>query len=97
MIIKKENIVERKIHDTYFLIDISDKYLDDKCHLYEINEIGDFIWKQLGMSDTVSDIANALIELVSEEVDYYEVYKDIKDFIDILINENYLEVIDGGN
>ena len=57
-IIKKENIVERKIHDTYFLIDISDKYLDDKCHLYEINEIGDFIWKQLGMSDTVSDIAN---------------------------------------
>lgn len=46
MIRKRENIVARVIHDSYFLIDIKQNYLDDKARIYEVNEIGYYIWKQ---------------------------------------------------
>ena len=34
---KKEGIVARTIHGSFFLIDIADNYSGDKCSLYEIN------------------------------------------------------------
>ena len=34
MIRKRENIVARVIHDSYFLIDIKQNYLDDKARIY---------------------------------------------------------------
>ena len=56
MIRKRENIVARVIHDSYFLIDIKQNYLDDKARIYEVNEIGYYIWKQLDVVSDVDDI-----------------------------------------
>ncbi len=95
MIVKNKNLVERKIHDTYFLIDITENYLDDKCSLYEINDIGDFIWRQLEISNEISDIVKAIVCNVSEEINYLEIYNDVMEFINALISENFLEEIDG--
>ena len=39
MINKKEYVVERKIHDSIYLINTKQNYLNDKCCLYEINEM----------------------------------------------------------
>lgn len=52
---RKDNIVCRKIHGSYFLIDISDNYSGDKCSLYEVNQTGMFIWNNIESEDKFVD------------------------------------------
>lgn len=47
MYVSNEKVVAREIHGSYFLIDITDNYSGDRCALYEINETGMFLWKNL--------------------------------------------------
>ena len=61
MLEKNKNIVLREIHDSYFLIDITQNYLSDVCSIYEVNEIGKFIWESL---ETLVPIS------VAEEISY---------------------------
>ena len=56
---KNQNIVKREIHDSIFLINITQNYLNDKCSLYELNQIGNFIWDSL---DNANKIKELLIE-----------------------------------
>ena len=47
MYIKNQNIVKREIHKEYFLINIKQNYLNDKCYLYLLNTMGNYIWDLL--------------------------------------------------
>ena len=97
MFLIKKNIVARKIHDSYFLIDICQKYLEDKCYLYEINEIGYFIWHELNRTSDINKVVSSLLDTIIEEVSYEEIYEeiyeDVKEFINMLQKENFLEVV----
>lgn len=92
---KNPEIVRRKIHDSYFLIDITQNYLNDSCMLYEINEIGNFIWEQLEQRNNIEVIADKLFECLGNDVCREEVLKDIKEFIEILCQEGFMEVCNG--
>lgn len=89
---KNENIVSRKIHDSYFLIDITDNYSHDKCALYEINETGMFIWDKIDGAHTVSDIAVALQAAIIDEVDIQILIDDVSEFIETLEAKEFVEV-----
>jgi hypothetical protein len=97
MIIKNKNIVARQVHDTYFLIDITEDYLNDKCSLYETNEMGYFIWKQLDVSNNSTDITKAILSVIQDDVDYSMIYNDVDGFIHLLIGEQFLEEVNGQN
>lgn len=60
---KNPDVVERKIHDTYFLIHTKQKYANDTCSLYEINEIGSFIWNAFDNNTDVDDVTKAFVIL----------------------------------
>lgn len=92
---KNDNIVARRIHDTFFLINIKDNYWDEKCRLYELNEIGYLIWKKLDIHNDILGISVALIEGIDDEVEPSIIYKDVKAFIELLVQEKFVEVIDG--
>ncbi len=92
MYIKNQNIVARNIHDSYFLINITDNYLDDKCRLYELNEIGYFIWNQLDITGELASIVDALKANIIDEVDYNELMCDVKEYLDILFDEGFVRV-----
>ncbi len=92
-----ENIVERQIHDTYFLIDIKQNYLDDKCRLYEINETGSYIWNTLLKGSTVNDIVQSILCKVGDTVEFEELCSDVKEYIDLLQEAGFVEVLDGRN
>lgn len=79
---RNENYILRKIHDTYFFINITDKYNDDKCQLIETNDVGEFVWAQLEQPRDIEEIVHSLIEIVNEEVDFKEVYEDIKNYLE---------------
>ena len=96
MIRKRENIVTRVIHDSYFLIDIKQKYLDDKARIYEVNEIGYYIWKQLDVVSDVDDIVDLLSNEITEDINRNFIKKDVVEFLNALQSEKFLEVIDGG-
>ena len=95
MIVKKQNIVGRRVHDTYFLIDITENYANDKCSLYEISSVGEFIWDQLDALDNISDIVDVIIRSISEEVEYSAIFNDVTEFINALLCLNFLENKDG--
>lgn len=95
MFVKNPDIVLRNIHGSYFLIDITQNYLDDTCSLYEINETGEFIWKALDEFGTVKEIVDKLVVLITDEIDYGEVYSDVEYYINILIAQDFVEVENG--
>lgn len=91
MLKRNANIVKRKIHDTYFLIDITQNYLEDTCSLYEINEIGAFIWDQINESNTINDIAMNLYQVIQDDsIEWNDIINDVKEYIDLLKNEKFV-------
>lgn len=96
MIRKRENIIARVIHDSYFLIDIKQNYLDDKARIYEVNEVGYYIWNHLDMVSEVDDIVDLLLNEITEDINRNFIKRDVAEFINLLQSENFLEDIDGG-
>lgn len=91
MIVKKnENIVARTIHNCIFLIDIAENYSDDKCHLYEINEIGKFIWDKIDNCRTRYDLAVEVKNAVVDDVSLEEIIEDTNCFISQLIHDGFV-------
>lgn len=84
---RNSNYVLRKIHDSFFLIDITDSYNDEKCHLIEVNEIGSFIWKSLEENNTIEHLAEALKSAITDEVPYELIYQDVNEYINMLVDK----------
>lgn len=93
-IIKKDGIILRHIHGTYFLIDVKCNYLNDKCYLYELNEIGAFIWENIDKYNTVLRLAHYLHSQIVGDVEIEEIASDIESYINALENEGFIYVED---
>lgn len=89
---RNPNMVSRKIHDAFFLIDMTDNYAQDKCALYEINETGNFIWEQIDGTNTVNDIALALQQAIVEQIDLQILVDDVADFVATMLTKGFVEV-----
>lgn len=87
---RNSDIVARKIHGSYFLIDICDNYSGDRCSLYEINETGMFIWEQIDGKKPVDEIARALKAAIIDEIDYQIIEKDVLEYIESLAQLKFL-------
>ena len=98
MMKKKEYIVERKIHDSIYLINTKQNYLNDKCCLYEINEMASYIWNQIDGSTSIDEIVNQIFcDMEIQDASFDEVKKDVNDCVYLLANEGFLEVENGRN
>ena len=98
MMNKKEYIVERKIHDSIYLINTKQNYLNDKCCLYEINEMASYIWNQIDGNTSIDEIVNRLFyDMEIQDASFDEVKKDVNDCVYLLANEGFLEVENGRN
>lgn len=87
---RSDDVVMRKIHDSFFLIDITDNYSGDKCALYEINETGAFIWEHINSQRDVDELAKLLQTEIVDEIDYKILYDDIMEFINVLKRMSFL-------
>ena len=70
MVSRKNYIVERHIHEAIYLINIKQNYLNDKCCLYEINEMASYIWNKIGRNTSVDEInkdVNDYIYMLAKE------------------------------
>lgn len=94
---RKKFVVERNIHGSFYLINTKQNYLNDKCCLYEINEMGDCIWNKIN-DNTIDDIVNKVISCIVQcNISHDEIKKDVNGFICLLKNEGFVEVHNGGN
>lgn len=89
---KKEGIVARTIHGSFFLIDIADNYSGDKCSLYEINQTGMFIWNRIDGSRSVRELAELLRDAIVDDVDIELIYQDVTEFVSDLQEKHFLEM-----
>ena len=76
-----ENIVARVVHGSNFLIDITDDYSNDKCSLYELNDMGMYIWNCIDGHRTVEQIAAVVCEAIIDDVDQCTILSDVKEFL----------------
>lgn len=89
---RKESIVPRKIHGSFFLIDISDNYSGDQCSLYEVNQTGMFIWNNIDGNRTIGDLAELLKRAIIDDIDIETLHSDVSEFVSTLLQKNFLEV-----
>lgn len=98
MVNRKEYIVERKVHESIYLINIKQNYMNNKCCLYEINEMASYIWNKIDGKTSVDEIVNQLLsDMDIEDVCFDEVKNDVNNYICLLAEEGFLEVDDGRN
>lgn len=88
---KKAEIVARKIHGSFFLIDITDNYSGDKCSLYEINPTGMFLWEHINGDRSARDLAELLQAALTDDVDFDLLLADVTEFITMLREKRFLE------
>lgn len=91
MLKKKEGVVLRNIHNLFYLIDIKCNYYDDKCYLYELNEVGAFLWNNIDKYNTVKTLSRRLLVEIVDDVDANIVEEDVKQYIETLIGEGFVE------
>ena len=97
MLIKNNDVILRTIHDSIFLIDITDNYSGDKCSLYEINETGRFLWDNMDENGTISSLIDALQKALIDEVPRDVLLADVSEYINDLIDKKFvLEVAANG-
>lgn len=91
-IIRKEHIILRKIHGSNFLLNITDKYNNDKCALFEINDIGSFLWDNISDSISLKELVEKLRSAIIDEIEYDILYNDVIEFIISLLDKEFIEV-----
>lgn len=96
LLIRKSNIVFRRIHGSFFLIDIADKFSADCCTLFEINEIGSFLWNEISENVTPEVLTCKLQEAIVDTIDYDVLYQDVNEFLLSLLQKNFIEVRKNG-
>lgn len=89
---KNDKIVARSIHGAYFLIDIADNYSGNRCALYELNQIGFFIWNTI-RNNSIEEIATALWNEIIDKVDYEIIYQDVAEYIQLLQQNGFVKVV----
>ena len=75
---KNENFVFRQIDDETILVPIKDN-LGDMGSIYNLNEVGAFIWEHFDGQKTIGDIKNRIIN--EFEISEQEAQKDLMEFV----------------
>ena len=78
---KNEDFVFRQIDDETILVPIKDN-LGDMGSIYNLNEVGAFIWEHFDGLKTINDIKNRIIE--EFEISEQEAQQDLFEFVNQL-------------
>jgi hypothetical protein len=78
---KNENFVFRQIDDETILVPIKDN-LGDMGSIYNLNEVGAFVWEQINGKASLADIKHMLLETF--DVSEREADADLSDFVNQL-------------
>ena len=78
---KNENLVFRQIDDETILVPIKDN-LGDMGSIYNLNEVGAFVWKHLNGETSLTYIRDMILDTF--EVSESEADADLSDFVDQL-------------
>jgi hypothetical protein len=78
---KNENFVFRQIDDETILVPIKDN-LGDMGSIYNLNEVGAFVWKHLNGKVSLADIKHMLLDTF--EVSEHEADEDLFEFVNQL-------------
>jgi len=78
---KNENFVFRQIDDETILVPIKDN-LGDMGSIYNLNEVGAFVWKHLNGQASLADIRQMILDTF--EVSEREADIDLSDFVNQL-------------
>ena len=93
MYIKNENIVERTIMPSYFLVDITKCYNNEYENMFITDEIGIEMWRAISDGDTFEKILKKFLEkVIDDKSDNLQeiVRSDLKEFMGVLKNQGYI-------
>ncbi len=88
---KNQNIILRKVHGSFFLVNISDHYDRDRCILFELNHIGAFIWNSLDVPKSIEEVSIILQRELADPVELSVLENDVEQFVSELRKLRFLE------
>lgn len=88
---RNPDIVLRKVHGSYFLIDIADNYSGDKCSIYEVNQTGVFIWDNIDGNREIDDLVALLSDAITDDIDRRVLRSDVDEFTSDLLARSFVE------
>lgn len=92
--VRNKNVVLRKIHSAYYLVDIKSNYNCYSHTLPALNEVGAVIWDTIASPATIEDIVEALKRIFDmSAVSDDEVESDVKEYISILSKMGYVSYV----
>jgi hypothetical protein len=88
---RNENFVYRRIEDETILVPIKDN-VGDMGSIYNLNEIGAFIWEQLNGERNLEAVKDKILE--EYEVSSQKAEADLNEFINDLIEIEAVRLVD---
>lgn len=89
---RRKDVILRQIHGSYLLVDITDVYHDDSCSIFELNEIGAFIWSNIDGTRSLKSVAALLSDEIIESVPLELIEEDVEKFVEELFDMGFIEV-----
>ena len=63
--------------------------------IYEINEVGSYIWNHIDKNNSIHSIAESIrTNMNIQDISLNDIKKDISEYINVLVEEGFLEVLD---
>lgn len=89
--VSNQNIVLRKIHSLYYLVDIKCNYNSEGHAIPALNEVGKAIWESLAEPTKIDAVVKKIIELFDvSSVSESEIKSDVVNYISMLIKMGYV-------
>lgn len=92
-IVQNDKIILRPIHGSFFLIDTADNYSGDRCALYEINEIGAFLWRSIDGKNTLVDLVDILQSAIEDDVPADILHQDVSEYLNDLMAHGFISEV----
>ena len=91
-LIKKEGVVLLSmVINSFFLIDITDNFAYNVCSLYEMNEIGKFIWDNIS-NNTALEIAKLLKGTITDDIPLDDLLNDVSEYLNTLEANGFISL-----
>ncbi len=89
--VRNQNVVLRKIHSLYYLVDIKCNYNNGSHSIPALNEVGKVIWEALSEPVKIDNIVDEVIKTFDvSQISENEIKSDVENYISILIKMRYV-------
>lgn len=89
--VRNQDIVLRKVHSLFYLVDIKCNYNSEGHSIPALNEVGKVIWESLKKPTEIDDIVKEIIKFFDvSNISESEIKSDVENYLSILLKMEFI-------